>query len=148
MMLARSICVATYQRHAKYHHSEWVMMPHRHFGRRGVLVESEYVLQPKQLTLPFLVSRNARKVARLHARIVSNGHLLLLIHLARVDELLDGAGTKQSIHKHIARLSEAICAVHSLQIVSWIYDGLSAALVVRLRGRARTPIWVCASINR
>ena len=90
------------------------MMPHRHLGRRGVITESEYILQPEQLSLPLLVSRDACKVAGLHARAVSYGHLLLLVDLARIDELLNGTSPKQPVDENVTCLPEAICAVHSL----------------------------------
>ena len=77
-------------------------------------MESEYVLQPEEFTLSFLVTRNAREIACLYARVVSYGHLLLLVHLARIDELLDRPGPKEPVDKNIASLSEAVCTVHRL----------------------------------
>lgn len=89
-------------------------MPHRHLRRPIVFVESEYVLQPKELTLSFLVPRDAREITCLHARVVSYGHLLLLVDLARVDELLDRPSPKEPVNKNIAGLPEAVRAVHRL----------------------------------
>ena len=97
----------------KYHRTrEW--MPHRQLSRPSVFVEGEYVLQPEELTLLFLVSGYACEIAGLHARIVSYGHLLLLVDLARVDELLDGPSPKEPVDKNVTSLPEAICAVYRL----------------------------------
>lgn len=91
-----------------------VCMSHRHLRRPIVFVEGEYVLQPKELALSLLVPRDAREIACLHARVVSYGHLLLLVHLARIDELLNRPGPKEPVDKNIASLSEAVCTVHRL----------------------------------
>jgi hypothetical protein len=115
-MLACSICGTTVNDARDYHTSQG-RVPHRHLRRPIVFVESEYVLQPEELTLPLLVSRDARKIASLHARIVSYGHLLLLVDLARIDELLDGPGTEEPVDENVASLPEAVCAVHRLQVV-------------------------------
>ena len=89
-------------------------MSHRHLRRPIVFVKSEYVLQPEEFTLSFLIPRDAREIACLHARIVSNGHLLLLVDLACIDELLDRPSPKEPVDKNIASLPEAVCAVHGL----------------------------------
>jgi len=102
-------------------------VPHRHLCRPSVFVEGEYILQPKELTLPFLVPRHARKITRLHARVVSDGHLLLLVDLASIDELLDRPGPKEPVDENVARLPEAVCTVHRLQIVRRICKSVSYA---------------------
>lgn len=77
-------------------------------------MEREYVLQPEKLALSVLVSRNTREITGLYARIVSDGHLLLLVNLTRIYELLDGPGPKKPVDVNVASLPKAVCAVHCL----------------------------------
>ena len=57
---------------------------------------------------------------RLKAGVVTDLHLLLLVHLPCIDELLDGAGAEQTVHGHVARLPEPVRAVHRLQVVGGV----------------------------
>ena len=56
------------------------------------------------------------------ARLISDLHHLLLVHLSGVNELLYGAGAKEAIDMYVARLAETICTIHSLEIVGGVYN--------------------------
>ena len=77
-------------------------------------MEDEYVLQPEELPLPLLVSRDTSEIAGLDARIVSYCHLLLLVNLTRIDEFLDGPSAKEPVDENVSSLPEAVSAVHCL----------------------------------
>jgi hypothetical protein len=112
-MLACSICdtnINNDTRNARRHRG----LPHRPLRRPRIFVESEYVLHSKELALSRFVSRDARKIAGLHARIVSYGHLLLLVDLARIDKFLDRPSPKEAIDENVACLPDAVCTVHRL----------------------------------
>lgn len=50
----------------------------------------------------------------LEAGVVTDLHLLLLVHLARVDELLDRTCAEQAVDRHISCLAKAVRPVHCL----------------------------------
>ena len=56
----------------------------------------------------------------LEAGVVADLHLLLLVHLPRIDELLDRARAEQTVHGNVARLPEPVRAVHRLQVVGGV----------------------------
>ena len=61
---------------------------HRHLRPYFALCKPEDVLDSEQLSLAALIALHAFEISRLQARLVANGHLLLLVDLACVDQLL------------------------------------------------------------
>ena len=120
------------------HGGEGETGPHRHLRSERVLVQPEDILDTEELSLFALVALHTFKVSdlyiesrmkigdagkyipRLEARVIPHLHLLLLVHLSRVDELLYRARAKQTVHGNVAHLAETVCTVHSLEIVSRI----------------------------
>jgi hypothetical protein len=85
-----------------------------HCNFHPAVAHPKYIPYPKQLSLAALVTLDALKVARLETRVVPDSHLLLLVHLARVDQLLDATCAEETVHGHVARLPEAVRTIHCL----------------------------------
>ena len=77
-------------------------------------MDGKNVLQPEELTLPLLISRNTHEIAGLNARVVSYCHLLLLVDLACIDKFFNGPSPKEPVDENVTILPESISAVHCL----------------------------------
>ena len=69
----------------------------------------------------------------LKAGVVADLHLLLLINLAGVDELLDGAGSEKTIDRDVSRLPKSVGSIHGLQVMCRVYKcGYSSIITAEI----------------